>query len=76
MLEAPRRTYGTEFSNVFSSDRIAQHSYVDGLLIVGLFFVVIFVVWTLVLIVLKLKGKEVGCASGSAFHTERSDDED
>jgi hypothetical protein len=29
----------------------------------------------LLLIVLKVKGREVGCASGQAFHTENSDDD-
>lgn len=38
---------------------------------------VLLAVWSFILIVLKIKGAEVGCASGLAFHMEQiEDDED
>jgi hypothetical protein len=70
MLRGPRGHYTTNFADLFSSDTELQHSYVDGLLVIGVFFLVVLVVWSLILIVLKLKGNEVGCASGQAFQAE------
>jgi hypothetical protein len=58
-----------------STDSEAQHRYVDGLLVVEVFLLSVLVAWLLVLIVLKVKGGEVGCASGRAFYTEKSEDD-
>lgn len=67
-------TYSTKFSDVFSLDREAQYSYAHGLLLVATIILCIFIAWALILVVLKLKGKEVGCASGQPFQTPNSDD--
>jgi hypothetical protein len=74
MLKAARMTYSTKFSDVVSSDREAQYSYAHGLLLVATIILCIFITWALILVVLKLKGKEVGCASGQPFQTSKSDD--
>lgn len=75
MFRAARKTYGTDFANLFSPVMEVQHDYVDGFLVIGTFFLVLFVFWALLLIVLKIKGREVGCASGQAFHKEGSGDD-
>jgi hypothetical protein len=74
MLKAARMTYSTKFSDVFSLEREAQYSYVHGLLLVTTIISCIFIAWALILVVLKFKGKEVGCASGRPFQTSQSDD--
>jgi uncharacterized membrane protein YidH (DUF202 family) len=74
MLKAARMTYSTDFSDVFSSDRGAQYSYAHGILLVATIILCIIISWSLILVVLKLKGKEVGCASGRPFQTAKSDD--
>ncbi len=71
MLRAPRVHYSTNFTDVFSSDRQEQYHYVNGLLAVMVSFVVVLVFWVFVLLVLKFKGQEVGCASGQAFLAKR-----
>jgi ABC-type nickel/cobalt efflux system permease component RcnA len=53
--------------DLFSSDREAQLAYVKRLVGLGSFLLAFVLLWFLVLIVLKLKGAEVGCASGRAF---------
>ena len=67
-------TYSTKFSDVLSLDREAQYSYAHGLLLVATIILCIFIAWALILVVLKLKGKEVGCASGRPFQVSNSDD--
>lgn len=61
---------------MFSSVREEQRGYIDGLLVVSIIFSVFFLIWAFILVVLKCKGKEVGCASGRAFvNTCPEDDE-
>eukprot|EP00339_Tiarina_fusa_P000642 CAMPEP_0116998862 /NCGR_PEP_ID=MMETSP0472-20121206/1785_1 /TAXON_ID=693140 ORGANISM="Tiarina fusus, Strain LIS" /NCGR_SAMPLE_ID=MMETSP0472 /ASSEMBLY_ACC=CAM_ASM_000603 /LENGTH=923 /DNA_ID=CAMNT_0004698141 /DNA_START=148 /DNA_END=2919 /DNA_ORIENTATION=+ len=75
ILRIPRRWHETDFSYVFSTDKDLQHEYVDGLLVAANIFFMIFCAWAFILVVLKVKGKEVGCASGRAFHTEKIDED-
>ena len=75
LLTLPRQaSYSTKFADIFSDESEVQHNYVRGLVAVGFFFVVLLVVWCFVLIVLKLKGKEVGCASGRPFQMMKNDE--
>ncbi|KAG7349167.1 hypothetical protein IV203_011764 [Nitzschia inconspicua] len=76
ILRAPRniRHHGN-FSYVFSPEREEQLEYVNGVMAVASVFLIVWVLWAFVLLVLKFKGKQVGCASGRAFVTARSDDE-
>lgn len=77
ILRGPRSGFGTRFADSFSDDLDTQRSYARGILSVAYFFVIILVVWSFILIVLKIKGTEVGCASGLAFHMEQiENDED
>jgi hypothetical protein len=71
-LEIPRESRSTTFSDFFSSDQEAQGRYVKGLIGLGSFLVSFVFLWYLVLLVLKLKDHEVGCASGRAFATKAS----
>lgn len=76
ILRAPRtiRHHGN-FSLVFSSDYDDQRDYVDGILVVETVFLIVFVLWAFVVLVLKFKGREVGCASGRAFVLPEDDEE-
>ena len=76
MLKAPRSWHSTDFASVFSKNREEQIDYVDGILVAGVIMFSIFLIWAFTLIVLKVKGREVGCASGRAFHTEKIDEQD
>ncbi|CAJ1934542.1 unnamed protein product [Cylindrotheca closterium] len=73
ILRGPRSGFATSFADAFSDDLDTQRSYARGILSVAYFFLVLLVVWSFVLIVLKIKGDEVGCASGSAFHLVQID---
>jgi hypothetical protein len=75
ILRIPRKWHETDFSYVFSTDKDLQHDYVDGLLVAATAFFMVFCAWAFILIVLKVKGKEVGCASGMAFHTEKIEED-
>lgn len=76
MLRGPRRAYTTSFADAFSDDIDSQRSYAKGILSVACIFLVFLVVWTFVLVVLKIKGKEVGCASGMAFQLVKEEEDD
>jgi hypothetical protein len=64
-----------QFSDFFSSVQEERKAYVDGLSAVPVIFFSIFLAWGFIAILLKCKGAEVGCASGRAFISLRSDDE-
>jgi len=75
-LRAPRQAgHSGNFTDLFSSVREEQRGYIDGLLVVSIILSVLFLIWAFILVVLKCKGKEVGCASGQAFVSLRPDDE-
>jgi hypothetical protein len=71
-LEIPRESRSITFSDFFSSDREAQENYAEGLIGLGSFLLSFAFLWYVVLLVLKLKGHEAGCAAGRAFGTEAS----
>jgi hypothetical protein len=64
-----------QFSDFFSSVQEERKAYIDGLSAVPVIFFSIFLAWGFIAILLKCKGAEVGCASGQAFVSLRSDDE-
>lgn len=68
--------YTTNFASAFSDDAGVQHSYARGIIAVASFFLALLVLWGFVIVVLKLRGKEVGCASGRAFQMVKADDDD
>ena len=72
-LKAPRSR--TDFADFFSPVSEEKRKYIDGLFANAAIFLALYVFWSLVLVVLKLKGKDVGCASGRAFDTEKADNE-
>jgi len=76
LLRGPRDVgHSVQFSDFFSSVREERKAYVDGLSAVPVIFFSIFLAWFFIAILLKCKGAEVGCASGQAFVSLRSDDE-
>jgi hypothetical protein len=77
ILRAPRNIrHSGNFSYVFSPIREQQLDYVDGILVVSSIFCIAWVLWAFTVLVLKFKGKQVGCASGRAFVTGRSEDKE
>lgn len=76
-MRAPRQAgHSGNFTDLFSSVREEQREYIDGLLVVSIIFSVLFLIWAFILVVLKCKGKEVGCASGRAFVNNRPEDDE
>lgn len=73
ILRAPRAYYSTNFTDVFSPEEKIQYEYVNGLLAVMVAILALLLCWAFVLVVLKFKGKEVGCASGNAFLSRTMD---
>ena len=65
----------TDFSDFFSSVSDDRREYIDGLLVTWIIFLFLFLRWGLILVMLKYKGNEVGCASGRGFVSLRSYDE-
>lgn len=80
ILRAPRLIrHDGNLTHFFSPVRDEQLEYVDGLMVVSSIFLILFVFWAFMLVVLKVKGREVGCASGRAFvtaHWEESSNDD
>ena len=56
---------------MIAGDDEDREAYKSGLLVLGCILASIFVIWWMVLLVLKCKGKSVGCASGRSFRGER-----
>jgi hypothetical protein len=76
ILRAARNIrHSGNFSHVFSPIHEEQTEYIDGLMVVSSIFLIAYVLWAFTLVVLKIKGNEVGCASGRAFVTAMSEDE-
>lgn len=74
-LRAPRRIgQSADFLDLFSDETEDQREYIDGLFVVSIILLFLFLTWGFILIVLKCKGAEVGCASGNAFVSPRPDD--
>ncbi len=76
LLRGPREIgHSVQFSDLFSDVQEEQRAYFDGLSSVPIIFGSLFLAWAFVTILLKCKGKEVGCASGRAFVSVLSEDE-
>ena len=77
LLRTPREFgHSVQFSDLFSPFQSERKAYVDGLSAVPVIFFSLFFAWVFITLLLKVKGAEVGCASGRAFVTFRSDDDD
>ena len=75
-MRGPREVgHSVHFSDLFSSFEEERRAYVDGLSAVPIIFISFFFSWLFILILLKVKGTEVGCASGRAFVSIRTYDE-
>lgn len=71
LVDFPRREYSTDFAVFVAGDVEEQEAYASGLVVLGCILASIYVIWWMVLLVLKCKGKSVGCASGRSFRGER-----
>lgn len=69
MLDIPRTYYSTDVSNLVSSNEGEKKSYILGLVVVACILLLIMFVWGGILIILKLRGDEAGCAAGYPFKT-------
>jgi hypothetical protein len=90
LLEIPIESRSVSFPDLLSNDREAQSAYVEGLFGLGTCFAALATLWFACLVILKCKGRGVGCASGHGFdgiprrseeyypdelHLEQTDDE-
>jgi hypothetical protein len=71
LVDFPRRDYSNNFALLVAGDDVEKDDYKSGLMILGCILASIWAVWAMVLLVLKCKGKSVGCASGHSFKGER-----
>mmetsp|Transcript_21256 Transcript_21256/g.40350 ORF Transcript_21256/g.40350 Transcript_21256/m.40350 type:complete len:842 (-) Transcript_21256:73-2598(-) len=71
LVDFPRREYSTDFAAFIAGDDEDVEVYKSGLLVLACILASIYVIWWMVLLVLKCKGKSVGCASGRSFRGER-----
>ena len=69
VLKFLRKEYNRNFAEAATSPRDSetQQNYRDGLIFLGCFFIGIAFIWSIILLLLKLKGRSVGCAAGYAF---------
>jgi len=64
----PRNFHSDEIVDLLSPDNGHQKDYEYGLIFVGTLIAVFFFLWLSIIVMLKLRGDEVGCASGGSFH--------
>ncbi len=58
-----------------SGDRIEQVEYIEGLVGIGAFLLILISLWFLTLMLLKCQGRDrMGCSAGYAFHDSKSDE--
>lgn len=68
LAKLPRFGHGSDFTAVFSSDQDEQVDYAAGLVSLFVFLLIIFIFWTVVIIVFKAMGPEnAGFLSGHHF---------
>ena len=60
-----------DFATLIAGDDEERDAYKSGLLVLACILASIYAIWILILLVLKCKGKSVGCASGRSFRGER-----
>lgn len=57
-----------------SGDRTEQLDYIEGLIGIGSFLLILVTIWFLTLLLLKCQGRDkMGCSAGYAFHDSESD---
>ncbi len=61
----PRFGHSKDFSHFFSDDSVRRNDYIIGLLYVFCIIMAIAFLWYTVMLVLRLLGQRVGCASGN-----------
>lgn len=66
-LAFPRGQYSTNFADLLSPESEARKNYKDGLVALSSMIGSVALIWGLILLLLKIKGSVVGCASGRAF---------
>ena len=64
--KTPRFGHSKDISYYFSDDSSVRGEYFNGLVVVFLFIMLFAALWFIVLTVLRMLGKRVGCASGNA----------
>lgn len=69
-MDFPRRDYTTNFAFLIAGDDQDRQEYTSGLVVLGCILASVLAIWWMVLIVLKCKGRSVGCASGRSFRGE------
>lgn len=69
-MDIPRSKYSTAFADYLSNDEDNQKEYTNGLLILICILGGAFLTWGSILMFLKFKGSDVGCASGRAFESQ------
>ena len=66
----------TSVVDMLSPDFNERMNYAYGILFMVSIIVIFFVIWTTILLILKFKGEEAGCASGAAFSTSLKNEDD
>jgi hypothetical protein len=68
LRKLPRFGYGYDFTAIISPDQAAQVDYATGLVALGIFLLVFFLLWSIVIIVFKIMGPgNAGFLSGHPF---------
>jgi len=60
----PRFGNTDDIGSLISGTRMEKRSYITGVVAISIIILLIFAIWSIVLIVLKCLGKKVGCAAG------------
>lgn len=64
----PRFGYGYDFTAILSPDQAAQVDYTEGLMALGIFLLIFFLMWSITLLVFKIMGPgNAGFLSGHPF---------
>ena len=63
----PRFGYGSDFTDVFSSNQESQAEYTMGLVALFVFLLTFFAFWTIAIVVFKIMGENSGFLSGRPF---------
>lgn len=69
ILSGPRREYSTDVAALFDESG-SNKGYRSGLMFLSCILGGILLIWSFILVALKLKGSAVGCAAGNAFRAE------
>lgn len=75
-FESTRFLHTTDIVDMMSPDFNEQKSYAYGIIFTVSIIVLFFVLWATILLILKCKGEDVGCASGRPFLTSTKTEEE